>query len=66
MGDRLAQEGYRGFLEVDVLVDGFGSCDLTPGFFGPLAEAGVRLRSFDPASRILHPGHDYPLDPFGS
>jgi len=40
-------------VEVDVLVDGFGSCDLTPGFCGPLAEAGVRLRSFDPASRIL-------------
>ena len=40
-------------VEVDVLVDGFGSCDLTPAFCGPLAEAGVRLRSFDPASRIL-------------
>ena len=40
-------------VKVDVLVDGFGSCDLTPAFCGPLAEAGVRLRSFDPASRIL-------------
>jgi len=40
-------------VEVDVLVDGFGSCDLTPAFCRPLAEAGVRLRSFDPASRIL-------------
>ena len=40
-------------VEVDVLVDGFGSRDLTPAFCGPLAEAGVRLRSFDPASRIL-------------
>jgi cardiolipin synthase len=40
-------------VEVDVLVDGFGSCDLTPAFCRPLAEAGVRLRSFDPASRFL-------------
>jgi len=40
-------------VEVDMLVDGFGSCDLTPAFCRPLAEAGVRLRSFDPASRIL-------------
>ena len=40
-------------VQVDVLVDGFGSCDLTPAFKASLAEAGVRLRSFDPAARIL-------------
>jgi len=46
-------EAARRGVEVDVLVDGFGSCDLTPAFSAPLAEAGVRLRSFDPAARIL-------------
>jgi cardiolipin synthase len=44
-----ARRGVR----VDVLVDGFGSSDLTPEYKASLAEAGVRLRSFDPASRIL-------------
>jgi cardiolipin synthase len=46
-------EAARRGVEVDLLVDGFGSCDLTPDYCGALAEAGVRLRSFDPASRIL-------------
>ena len=44
-----AQRGVR----VDVMVDGFGSCDLTPGFVGSLTAAGVRVRTFDPRSRIL-------------
>jgi cardiolipin synthase A/B len=46
-------EAARRGAQVDVLVDGFGSCDLTPAFKASLAEAGVRLRSFDPAPRIL-------------
>ena len=48
----LVEAGRRG-VQVDVLVDGFGSCDLTPAYRASLAEAGVRLRSFDPAARIL-------------
>ena len=48
----LIEAGRRG-VQVDVLVDGFGSCDLTPAYCQSLAEAGVRLRSFDPASRIF-------------
>jgi cardiolipin synthase len=44
---RAAGRGVR----VDVLVDGFGSCDLSPSFIESLAAAGVRLRSFDPGSR---------------
>lgn len=48
----LVDAARRG-VEVDVLVDGFGSSDLTPAFCTPLAEAGVRLRSFDPATRVL-------------
>ena len=46
-------EAARRGVQVDVLVDGFGSCDLTPAFKASLAAAGVRLRSFDPAARIL-------------
>ena len=46
-------EAARRGVQVDVLVDGFGSCDLTPAYCASLAEAGVRLRSFDPAGRIL-------------
>ena len=44
-----AQRGVR----VDVMVDGFGSSDLSAAFVQPLIDAGVRLRSFDPQSRFL-------------
>jgi cardiolipin synthase len=44
-----ARRGVR----VDVLVDGFGSSDLTPEFTASLTEAGVRLRTFDPCLRLL-------------
>lgn len=37
----------------DLLVDGFGSPDLTPAFIGAMTDAGVRVRIFDPARRIL-------------
>jgi cardiolipin synthase len=43
-----AQRGVK----VEVLVDGFGSADLMPGFVGALTEAGVRFRVFDPHSRM--------------
>jgi len=42
-----ARRGVR----VDMLVDGFGSSELSPRFIESLAAAGVRLRSFDPRSR---------------
>jgi len=48
----LLEAAGRG-VEVDVMVDGFGSPDLSPEFIGGLVSAGVRLRSFDPASRVL-------------
>ena len=38
---------------VHVLVDGWGSPDLPPSFTQPLLDAGVRLRSFEPAQRLL-------------
>lgn len=44
-----AQRGVR----VDLMVDGFGSADLTPAFIEPLVGAGVRLRSFDPGWRLF-------------
>lgn len=43
----------RGGAEVHVLVDGWGSPDLPADFVGPLVEAGVRLRSFEPARWLL-------------
>jgi cardiolipin synthase A/B len=46
----LLEAAGRG-VRIDMLVDGFGSCDLSPGFLDPLTEAGVRIRTFDPGSR---------------
>lgn len=43
----------RNGAQVYLLVDGFGSPDLGPSFTDPLREAGVVLRSFDPAPAIL-------------
>ncbi len=39
--------------EVHVLVDGWGSPDLPPAFTQPLLDAGVKLRSFEPAQRLF-------------
>jgi len=39
--------------EVHVLVDGWGSPDLPASFTKPLLDAGVHLRSFEPAQRLL-------------
>ncbi|MCZ4311856.1 cardiolipin synthase ClsB [Comamonadaceae bacterium G21597-S1] len=44
-----ARRGVR----VDVLVDGYGSCDLSPEFIDACAQAGVRLRVYDPARRVM-------------
>lgn len=44
-----ARRGVR----VDMLVDGYGSCDLSSGFVDALTRAGVRLRMYDPARRVL-------------
>jgi cardiolipin synthase len=43
-----ARRGVR----VDVLVDGFGSPDLSPEFIGALTSAGARLRVFAPVSPL--------------
>ncbi|MEP6969459.1 MAG: phospholipase D-like domain-containing protein, partial [Betaproteobacteria bacterium] len=44
-----ARRGVR----IDMLVDGFGSSELTPPFVDALTQAGVRLRAFDPARRVM-------------
>jgi cardiolipin synthase len=46
-------EAARRGVQVDMMVDGFGSSDLTPQFISTLTEAGVRFRRFDPSERIL-------------
>jgi cardiolipin synthase A/B len=40
-------------VQIDLLVDGFGSPDLSAEFVSGLASAGVRLRSFDPSLRVM-------------
>lgn len=40
-------------VKVDIMVDGFGSPDLSPEFIDGLVSAGVRLRVFDPARRLF-------------
>jgi len=40
-------------VQVDVMVDAFGSPDLSREFIGTLTEAGVRIRAFDPGPRLL-------------
>src|SRR5690606_25233459 len=40
-------------VQVDVMVDGFGSPDLSPQYVRELTEAGVRFRIFDAGSGIL-------------
>lgn len=44
-----ARRGAR----VDLLVDGYGSPDLSAEFIGALTSAGVRVRIFDPAKRLF-------------
>ena len=39
-------------VQIDITVDGFGSSNLSPGFIGALAQAGVRLHVFDPGPRL--------------
>ena len=46
-------EARRNGAQVDVLVDGFGSSELTPAFLESLTSAGIRVRIFDPTPRIF-------------
>jgi len=44
-------EAARRGVQVDLLIDGFGSPDLSADFVDELAAAGVHLRTFDPGRR---------------
>lgn len=44
-------DAARRGVSIHLLVDGFGSCDLSADYVGSLVAAGVRLRTFDPGSR---------------
>lgn len=46
-------EAARRGVQVDVLIDGFGSPNLSPQFIGELTAAGVRIRVFDPQKPLL-------------
>ncbi|MDM0052784.1 cardiolipin synthase ClsB [Variovorax sp. J22R115] len=44
-----AQRGVK----VDLMIDGFGSPDLSPAFISGLTSAGVKVRVFDPGERLF-------------
>ena len=44
-----AQRGVK----VDLMIDGFGSPDLSPEFISGLTSAGVKVRVFDPGKRLF-------------
>ena len=44
-----AQRGVK----VDLMIDGFGSPDLSPEFIGGLTSVGVKVRVFDPGQRFF-------------
>ena len=50
---RVLIEAARRGVSVDLTVDGWGSPDLSDAYVAALAEAGVRLRAFDPQPKIL-------------
>ena len=50
--DALLTAARRG-VKIDVMVDGFGSPDLSHGFLKSLTDAGVRFRVYDPGHKLL-------------
>ena len=50
--DALVSAARRG-AKVDLMIDGFGSPDLSPEFMGSLTSVGVRVRVFDPGKRYF-------------
>jgi cardiolipin synthase len=40
-------------VQIDMTIDGFGSCDLSDEFIGSLLDVGVRIHVFDPRKRLL-------------
>jgi cardiolipin synthase len=50
--DALVAAAQRG-VRVDLLIDGFGSPDLSPAYIEGLTSAGVRVHVFDPGPRLF-------------
>ncbi|HEX5737030.1 MAG TPA: phospholipase D-like domain-containing protein, partial [Hydrogenophaga sp.] len=50
--DALIAAARRG-VEVHVLIDGWGSPDISPPFTQPMLDEGIKLRSFEPARRLF-------------
>lgn len=50
--DALLEAAGRG-VDVHVLVDGYGSYELSRGFIGKLIQAGVKFRVFDPGQKVM-------------
>lgn len=50
--EALCEAGRRG-VSIDLMIDGFGSPDLSARFLGELAAAGVKVRVFDPGERVF-------------
>lgn len=50
---RLLIDASRRGVRVDLLVDGYGSAELTPTFIDALTSAGVHIRVFDPGWRLF-------------
>ena len=46
-------EAARRGVRVDLMVDGYGSPDLSAGFIAQMREAGIHLRAFDPGKRVF-------------
>ncbi|MDQ8021956.1 MAG: cardiolipin synthase ClsB [Moraxellaceae bacterium] len=46
-------DAARKGVKVDLMIDGFGSPDLSADFLDSLGQAGVRVRVFDPGTRFL-------------
>jgi cardiolipin synthase len=56
VGQQLQQvliDAARRGVRIEVLVDGYGTCDLSSDFLQALIEAGVRLQAFDPSPKLL-------------
>ncbi|HSV45729.1 MAG TPA: cardiolipin synthase ClsB [Ramlibacter sp.] len=50
--DALVEAAQRG-VRIDIMVDGFGSPDLSADYVLALTSAGVKVRVFDPGTRLL-------------
>lgn len=56
VGNELHREliaAARRGVHIEITVDGYGSADLTPEFVAAMTEVGIRIRMFDPRSKLF-------------